>query len=207
MLSPYLLLLPTVLFAAGEWPQWGGPHRNFQSDATGLADSWPATGPKILWSRDLGEGYSGISVDGGRLFTMYRRANNEVVIAMDAKSGKTVWERVNNASPRSRMGLENGPGPHVTPLVTGDLVYTVGILGLLQALDKKTGKVVWSHELWNEFGGDRVGRGYGNSPMAYRDLIIVPVGGKGHSVMAFRQKDGSVAWQAQDFGNAFSSPI
>ena len=55
-----------------EWTQWGGPHRNFISDATGLADSWPATGPRQLWSRPLGNGHSTIIVENGRLYTMYR---------------------------------------------------------------------------------------------------------------------------------------
>ena len=55
-----------------EWTQWGGPHRNFISDATGLADSWPATGPRQLCSRLLGNGHSTIIVENGRLYTMYR---------------------------------------------------------------------------------------------------------------------------------------
>src|SRR5271165_4185090 len=54
-----------------EWPQFGGPHRNFTTDSVGLADSWPSTGPKKLWERPLGEGYSGIAVDNGILYTMY----------------------------------------------------------------------------------------------------------------------------------------
>jgi hypothetical protein len=41
------------------WLQWGGPHRNFQTEAK-LPDAWPAAGPKILWRRPLGEGYSSI---------------------------------------------------------------------------------------------------------------------------------------------------
>ena len=40
------------------WTQWGGPHRNFKTDATGLKDTWPSSGPRIVWKRALGEGYS-----------------------------------------------------------------------------------------------------------------------------------------------------
>src|SRR5262245_21872623 len=53
------------------WPQWGGPQRNFMVEAKGLAESWPAGGPKRLWSRALGEGHSSVVVDGERLYTMY----------------------------------------------------------------------------------------------------------------------------------------
>ena len=83
-----------------EWTQWGGPHRNFISDATGLADSWPAAGPRQLWSRPLGNGHSTIIVENGRLYTMYRPkqegsrrgefAATESVIALDATTGETL---------------------------------------------------------------------------------------------------------------------
>src|SRR6059036_918703 len=52
--------------AKADWLQWGGAGRNFMPDATGLAASWPAGGPKKLWSRALGEGHSSILVEGGR---------------------------------------------------------------------------------------------------------------------------------------------
>src|SRR5262245_63795652 len=57
---------------ATDWPQWGGPTRDFKSASRGLAASWPASGPKEIWSRPLGEGYSAISVEGDVLYTQYR---------------------------------------------------------------------------------------------------------------------------------------
>jgi hypothetical protein len=41
-----------------DWTQWGGPQRNFISDATGLVSTWPSGVPRNLWSRALGEGHS-----------------------------------------------------------------------------------------------------------------------------------------------------
>ena len=57
---------------AGDWLQWGGAGRNFMPEASGLASSWPANGPKRLWTRPLGEGHSAILAEGGRIYTMYR---------------------------------------------------------------------------------------------------------------------------------------
>ena len=58
-------LVPTLIVinaqagdAAKEWRQWGGPSRDFISNATGLADSWPVGGPPELWSRPLGAGHA-----------------------------------------------------------------------------------------------------------------------------------------------------
>ena len=190
-----------------EWPQFAGPHRNFTSDAKGLANSWPASGPKKLWSRDLGDGYSGIAVDGAVLYTMYRHGSDEVTLAAATATGKTIWEHTENASFRGGMAMENGPGPHATPLVTADAVYAVGILAHLLCLDKKTGHVLWSHDLWHEFNGTPMDRGYSGSPIAWKDMVIMKVGGAGHALMAFNQKDGKVVWQKQDFKNSPSSPI
>jgi outer membrane protein assembly factor BamB len=203
-----LLICAAAAYGASlEWPQFAGPHRNFTSDSTGLANSWPAAGPKRLWSRDLGDGYSGIAVDGGVLYTMYRRGSEEVTLAASAATGKTIWEHVERAPFRPDMAMENGPGPHATPLITASAVYTVGILANLQCLDKKTGKVIWSRDLYREYNATPMDRGYSGSPIAWKDSIIMKVGGAGHALIAFNQKDGNVLWQRQDFKNSPSSPV
>src|SRR6266545_6730714 len=125
---PLLVAAAAAHGASLEWPQFGGPRRNFTSDAKGLASAWPGSGPKKIWSRALGEGYSGIAVDGPVLYTMYRRGEQEITLAADAASGKTIWEHTVPAPFRSGMKMENGPGPHATPLVTSDAVFSVGIL-------------------------------------------------------------------------------
>jgi outer membrane protein assembly factor BamB len=204
------LLTFACLLGAGplEWPQWGGPHGNFKSDAKGLANSWPAGGPKKLWSRPLGDGYSAISVDGGVLYTMYRTGHDEIVLAADASTGKTIWEHRYDATFQPGMGMENGPGPYATPLVTDAGVYAIGILGNLICLNKKTGKVVWSHDLYKEFDGTFFNRGYSPSPVAYRNTVIMKVGGAGHALIAFDQKTGKEVWRTrQKFDNAPATPL
>src|SRR5258706_2546715 len=198
----------TIAAELPEWPGFAGPHRNWSADSRGLASAWPASGPKKLWSRPLGEGYSGIAVDNGALYTMYRRGDEEVVAALDAKTGKTVWEHPYAAKIRSGMGMETGLGPHATPLVAGDRVFAVGILAHLFAFNKKTGKILWEKDLYKDFAGSSfMGRGYACSPLAYEDTIILSIGGAGHAVVALKQSDGSTAWAtADDYQNAPSSP-
>src|SRR5215831_2990738 len=89
----FLAVLGTGAAAqAQDWLQWGGPGRNFISDSKGLADSWPAGGPRRLWSRTLGEGHSTILAEKGKLYTMYRKGEQEVIVSLEADSGKTIWE-------------------------------------------------------------------------------------------------------------------
>jgi outer membrane protein assembly factor BamB len=205
---------------ASAWMQWGGPDRNFIVHSTGLADKWPDTGPPVLWSRPLGTGHSSIVVDEGRLFTMYRRGNGrakqgpwdaaESVIALDATSGKTLWE---HEYPSRREDFSFGAGPHSTPLVVGDRLFAIGTNQQLFAFDKRTGRVLWSHDFIREFNSPEllirptVKTGYGCSPIAFRETIICSVGGPGQSVMAFRQSDGAVVWKSGDFLTAAAAPI
>jgi outer membrane protein assembly factor BamB len=193
-----VLSLQTAGFAATDWLQWGGANRNFKSDAKGLASAWPEKGPKQLWSRALGDGHSAILVEGNRLYTMYSKGDQEVAIALDAATGKTIWEYTYEVSPAG-MNYEFGKGPHATPLIVGNHLYAAGATSKLHCLDKQNGKVVWSHDLWKEYNGTPDDRGYSCSPLAYKNTIIVTVGGKGQALMAFNQKDGSVIWKKQDF--------
>ena len=208
VLLALLVLTSTAAPAqSSDWAQWGGPNRNFISDTKGLATSWPATGPKRLWQRELGDGYSAIAVERGMLFTMYRNGDNEVAIALDAATGKTVWEYSYAAPFSPDYDMSNGPGPHATPLVSGNLVFTSGSTGKLHCLDKKTGKLLWSHDLLSEFKGTLRVNGYSCSPIAYKNEIVMMVGGPSSSLVAFNRQDGSVVWKKHDFKNSTSSPI
>ena len=208
MLSVVLLAMsPAVSAQSSDWAQWGGPHRNFTSEAKGLATTWPATGPRRVWQRELGEGYSAIAVERGMLFTMYRKGDNEVVVALDAATGKTVWEYSYAAPFSQEYDVSQGAGPHATPLVTGNFVFASGATGKFHGLEKKSGKVLWSHDLINEFRGTLRVNGYSCSPIAYKDKVVMMVGGPASSLVAFNQKDGSVAWKKHDFRNSTSSPI
>ena len=193
--------------ARAQWYQFGGPTRDFRADATGLATEWPEDGPKRLWQRELGDAFSGIVADDGTLYTMYRDGGREVVVALNAATGETRWEHRYSAPPFEGMTDNFGVAPRSTPLIDGDRVYTLGIRAMLHCLDKRTGKVLWSHDMMEEYGAKPPRWGYSASALAYKDTIIVPVGGPGHGVMAFDKSDGSVVWAKHDYPAAYASPM
>jgi outer membrane protein assembly factor BamB len=197
------------------WPQWGGPHRNFVSDSKGLASKWPASGPKKLWSRPLGEGHSAIVAEGARLYTMYRplgvlaalrRSQEEVVAALDANTGTTIWEH-KYPSPTAGLDFSQGAGPHATPLIADDRIFAAGSRKELFALNKANGQVVWSHDMIKEYGATAPGRGYTCSPLPYDGTIIVTMGGPGQTLAAFNRTTGVLAWKAGDLDMSPASPI
>ena len=205
-----MALAAAALLTAGEkepsWTQWGGPHQEFQATGGTLAAQWPETGPRKLWSRDLGDGYSSILAENGRLYTMYRSGEREAVVCLDAATGKTVWEHTYASAPAEGHVHQFGDGPRSTPLIAGDTIYAVGVAGTMHALDKATGKVRWSLELWKDLGGSKLEHGYASSPVEFGDTVIVLVGGEGHAIVALNKKDGQPRWKSGDFKNSYSSP-
>ena len=215
--------------ALAQWAQFGGPNRDFKVEAKGLAEKWPESGPKKIWERDLGDGYSTIVADDGMLYTMYRTGEDEFSIGLDAKTGKTVWEH-KHPSPATEVMNQFGPGPHTTPLVDGNFAYTIGTNGVLNAFDKKSGTILWSHDMVKKFNAYVPDRGYGASPIVYKDNLIVVVdrpredenekpkegekkknteGGisEAQSIVAFDKKTGEPRWTSQDLPVGYSSPI
>jgi len=192
--------------AGTPWTRDAGPTRDFKAPDHGLADEWPRGGPRRLWSRKLGPGFSGIVAQGDRLYTMYRADPDEVVVCLDARTGETVWEYRYRSTPAENHDPDYGDGPNSTPLLTDGRLYTIGIAGILQCLDAETGEVRWSRDLWAGLGGTFLDFGYSSSPISYRDTIITLVGGKDRGAVAFDKRDGSVAWKGLSFENSYSTP-
>ncbi|HEX7181309.1 MAG TPA: PQQ-binding-like beta-propeller repeat protein [Thermoanaerobaculia bacterium] len=204
VLSLTLTLLAAGPAAALDWPQFRGVNRDGVSAETGLPRSWPAEGPRVVWKRAIGEGYSGISVAGDRLYTMDSDGTAEYVLALEAGTGKEVW-RV-PAGPKLIDSMGNGP--RTTPTLDGGTVYAMGSHGRLLALKAADGAKIWEVDLPQAFGAKRPTWGYSGSPLIDGDLLILEVGGKdGRGVVAFEKATGKVRWGALDGDAAYSSPV
>ncbi len=191
---------------AEDWLQWGGPNGDFTVAATGLAEKWPTGGPKQLWKRPLGDGYSAILCKGDRLFTAYRDRDLDVVIALDARTGETIWERKGAYQLWPEMDRSFGLGPNATPLIVGDRIISISVDGQMRCLGLDEGKLHWQHALPTEFGRrKRVEEyGYSGNPLPYRDTAIVQVGGDHYGVIAFRVNDGSIVWKSEPCGVSYA---
>jgi outer membrane protein assembly factor BamB len=192
---------------AEDWLVWGGKNRDFIVNTSGLADSWPAEGPRKIWSRPLGDGYSSIAEEGGVLYTTFRRGTSDVITALDAATGKTLWEYAYENPFTNSYSEAVGPGPYAMPEVVGGRLLTASATGKIHSLDKKTGKPVWSHDLYNEFHATHLGFGFSCHALPYKDMLIYQAGGLGDGVLAFRQSDGALVWKALQFENSHSSPL
>ena len=189
---------------AANWPQWRGPNRDGISKETGLLKQWPAEGPPLVWkATGAGAGFSSFSIANGRLYTMGLRGDREFVIAFDVATGKEAW-----ATPNGRaFSNDRGDGPRGTPTIDGDRLYALGGNGDLSALDARTGKLVWTKNILQEFGGRNIQWGISESPLIVGNKLLVNPGGPNASIVALNKSDGSVIWKSQSDKAGYSSAI
>lgn len=188
------VLAPFVI--AADWPQWRGPDRTGVSHESGLLQSWPAGGPKLVWkARGLGEGYTTPSVAKGRIYGMGLYGGDEAVWALNAQTGDMIWH-TRIAGLTQLDGPQGGNGPRSTPTVDGDKIYTLDVGGILFCLNAADGKPIWSRSLVF-YGGHVPTWGYSESPLVDGDKVIVTPGGSAASVLAFNKDTGAVVWKAR----------
>ena len=188
--------------APSGWPWWRGPDRNGISREKGVLRTFPPDGPRVLWRAQLGTGFSGISVAGNRVFTMYGENGREVAAGFDAASGKLLWK----VDSDSDFGNKRGGGPRATPAVAGGLVYTVGASGRLMCLEAGSGRKVWAIHLRDDLGAKISGEGLSPSPLVEGEAVIVLAGARDASVVAFDKRSGKVLWKALSDKINHSSP-
>ncbi len=206
--SAFLLAADPVIVAknsSSDWPQFRGPNRDDHSNETGLLKQWPADGPKKLWSfTNAGQGYSGFSVVGDRLFTLGTRDGSEILMCLDAAKGTEVWmAKLGNV-----LGNKWGDGPRGTPTVDGDKIFALGGDGTLVAVQARDGKEVWRTTMAS-LGGKTPGWGYTESVLVDGKQVVCTPGGPQGAVAAFDKATGKKLWQSKDFtdGAQYSSIV
>lgn len=193
-----------LLAIAADWPQFRGPNRDGISAERGLRSPWAEDGPPELWRRPLGEGYSGISVVDGRLYTMFSRGGEEHVVCLDAETGEEAWSRRIDEAWKDNWGN----GPRSTPTVHDGVVYALSANATLAALDAAGGTVRFMRDLKKDFGARIPQWGASASALIVDGKLLLNVGGKsGASIVAFSPDDGQEIWRAQNDKPGYSAPI
>ena len=188
-----LLFLTTFSILADDWPQWLGPQRDGVWREEGIVEKFDGA-PKLRWKADIGGGYAGSAVAGGRVFVTDRQRakGTERVLCFNEADGRPLWMHEYPCAYR----VSYSAGPRCTPTVDGDRVYTLGAMGNLFCLSVKDGKVLWQHDFKKDFGAKTPIWGFAAHPLVDGDKLICLVGGKQGTTMAFNKMTGKVIWAA-----------
>ena len=105
----YVVVTAAAVSGYGDdWAAWRGPARDGISKETG----WNAEGAKKLWTKELGVGYSSVSVKDGKLYTPHvlnsksktYRGDQWVTVEIEARGGsaaKAPWVRPGRGVPKT----------------------------------------------------------------------------------------------------------
>jgi len=200
-----IVLALGVEAAAYDWPQFLGPDRNGIYRGPALAEKWGANGPRVLWRKSVGQGFSGPVVASDRLILFHRLANEEVVESLDVKTGAAQWRYAYPTSYRDDFGFDEGP--RAVPVVADGVVYTFGAEGQLHAVDLKSGKRIWSEDTRKRFGVAKGFFGAAGSPLVEGGKVLANIGGRNAGIVAFDAKAGTVAWTATADEASYSSGV
>ena len=200
-----LLPGPTRVIAA-DWPQFLGPTRDGVAKDERVAVTWPAGGPRVLWTKPVGRGFSGPVVAAGNVVLFRRDGDDAVVECLDAVTGKPKWTTKYPTDYRDDFGFDDGP--RATPAIADGRVYTFGAEGVLACWNLARGAKVWSVDTRAEFKTDKGFFGAACSPLVEGDTVVLNVGGRhGAGVVAFGRADGKVRWKATSDEAGYASPI
>lgn len=188
-----------------DWPQWGGPNRNWTSDETGYDPYAFEDGVKVLWETDVGLGNSSVVIKDGWLYTLGTKDDLTSAFCINLRNGKVRWavpiDERRMLVPSMFLATWSGATAQSTPAVDGDFVYVFTFFGNVQGLKAETGETVWSVNLANQYEmqGVPLTETFPSpilpSPIVVDDLVIV----NGNNVLvAFNKFTGDEVWVHKD---------
>ena len=215
-----LSVLSTAGLAAENWPQWRGPGGQGISTEKQLPTEWAAD-KNVSWKVELPHGYSSPIVWGDRIFLTTALEGEAIpgqipesvrikqphpqsvagdkkhalkVLALDTKTGKTVWEQTAYEGPvfDARHQRSTFAGP--TAITDGKMVYAYFGPEGLYAYDF-TGKLAW--KIVEKF--HTLGLGTGTSPILYQNLVIVQrdEDNTTSAIVAYDKTSGKEVWKTK----------
>ncbi len=200
--------LASLAPVAADWPQWRGPNRDGMVTGALVPEVWPRA-LKEEWKMVVGVGHASPVESQGRIYVFARQGEDEVLLCLDAVTGKELWRSGQSISyEMNPAATGHGKGPKSTPIVSNGTVYTFGITGVLSAHDARTGKLKWRREFSKEYPNTSPLYGTAMSPLVDNGLLIAHVGGHDKGALtAFDAETGVIKWSNDIEGPAYASPI
>ncbi|MEO1996981.1 MAG: PQQ-binding-like beta-propeller repeat protein, partial [Planctomycetaceae bacterium] len=187
---------------AGDWPQFLGPDRTGISHETQLLTKWPAGGPAEIWRTPGGTGMSGLAIQDGRLVTMLQSSGQQVVLVLDAATGRR--QHVIPVAPNYRNQMGNGP--RATPAIQDAKAYAYTGEGVLVAVDLASGSLMWKTPVLEELGAKPADYGMASSPLVVGKLVLVIAGSSRGTLVACDRTTGRIVWKSGSDRAGYSSP-
>ena len=182
------------------WSGFRGAERDGIVRGVHIDTDWAQHPPAALWRRAIGPGWSSFAVRGDLVYTQEQRGDEEIVSAYRLSTGEPVWR---HRDPVRFWESNGGAGPRATPTLHGGRVYTFGATGLANALDARTGAVVWTRNAAVDTNKKVPAWGFASSPLIVDDLVVIAVSGQ---LVAYDLATGKPRWFGPSRGGGYASP-
>jgi outer membrane protein assembly factor BamB len=190
--------------AAQDWPQWRGPNRDAKATGFTAPASWPAELAQ-KWKATVGVGDATPALVGDKLYVFTRQDTNEVILCLDAATGKEAWSYKYGAQVVSGPSAAVHSGPRSSPAVANGKIVTLGVGGIVTCLEADTGKKLWSKD---DFAGEWPRFYTASSPIIADNECIVQLGSeKSGGIVAYDLNTGDQKWKWTGDGTAYASPV
>jgi len=191
--------------AGQDLTQWRGANRDGSVASFTEPKAWPEQLTQ-RWKVEVGLGYATPLLVGNRVYMFSRQGDNEVMSALDAATGKGIWQTGYPVSfTMNSSAAKHNMGPKSTPVFANGRLYSIGMTGVVTAFDAATGK-----QLWQKPGSELVPMytTHSFSPVVDRGLVIFHVGGHNKGALtAFDATTGAEKWSWAGDGPGYGSPI
>jgi outer membrane protein assembly factor BamB len=189
----------------GDVTQWRGDARDGIITGLTAPQAWPDTLAEG-WKVEIGTGYATPLIVGNRVYQFSRIGDNETMTALDAASGKVVWQAGYPATfAMNPATKQHGPGPKSTPVFFNGRLYSIGMTGIVTAWDAASGKQVWQKPAT---GPEMLYTTHAFSPVVDAGRVIFHVGGNDKGALtAFDLNTGAVVWSWTGDGPGYASPM
>jgi outer membrane protein assembly factor BamB len=199
-----LVLLPLLVSCDRSGKQADKSSVNRHIQGNGLADTWPAEGPGLLWVFEgLGKGYGSPCISADGIYVNAEEDGNSFTVCLDHQ-GTLLWKSPNGKEFTGVDFSASYPGTRSAPAVSGKHVYAASGMGHLSCFDKRSGKVVWTIDLINDLRGKLGDFGYSESPVLDKEKIYCFAGGREDNLVALDRQTGELVWTAQVKRDSFA---
>ena len=198
------LPLQKVAEVQNDYPAFRGRRGLGAVEGVKLATDWASTPPRQIWRRAVGSGWGGFAVVHGSAFTQEQRGADECVVCYEAATGRERWVHSDRACFTSTTA---GDGPRATPSVFDRHVYSLGASGLLNCFDALSGNCHWLVDTLADNQASNLYHGLSGSPLVIGELVVVSVGGREHSMVAYNRRTGRRVWHAGTDPAGYGSPL